>query len=98
MVGELTCQAECGQPVGVVRARGVLSLVTAPALRSAVQECLADEPNAVVIDLTEVHAEPDVTLEDVIAGILPFLAAEVLCLVLIMAFPIISIWLPSYVG
>lgn len=62
MVGELTCLAECGQPVGVVHARGALSLVTAPALRSAVHECLADEPNAVVVDLTETTAESDATL------------------------------------
>ncbi len=59
MDGELTCLAECGQPVGVVRARGTLSLVTAPALRSAVHECLADDPNAVVVDLTATTTDPD---------------------------------------
>jgi len=43
-------------------------------------------------------AEPDVTLEDVISGILPFLAAEILSLVIIIAFPRISTFLPGFVG
>ena len=43
-------------------------------------------------------AEADVTLEDVISGIMPFLAAEVVSVALIIAFPILSTWLPSYVG
>jgi anti-anti-sigma regulatory factor len=61
--GALTCQAECGQPVGVVRVRGVLSLVTAPALRSAVHACLVDRPNAVVLDLSAMSTESDATLD-----------------------------------
>jgi anti-anti-sigma regulatory factor len=61
--GELTCQAECGQPVGVVRVRGALSLVTAPALRSAVHQCIVERPNAVVLDLSAMSAEPDATLD-----------------------------------
>jgi anti-anti-sigma regulatory factor len=60
--GELTCQAECGRPVGVVRVRGVLSPVTAPALRSAVHECLVDQPNAVVVDLSATRADLDAAL------------------------------------
>jgi anti-anti-sigma regulatory factor len=60
--GELTCLAECGRPVGVVHVRGVLSPATAPALRSAVHECLVDQPNAVVVDLSRTSAEPDDTL------------------------------------
>jgi anti-anti-sigma regulatory factor len=61
--GELTCLAECGKPVGVVHARGVLSSRTAQALRSAVHECLADRPNAVVVDLSAVNADGDGTLD-----------------------------------
>jgi anti-anti-sigma regulatory factor/anti-sigma regulatory factor (Ser/Thr protein kinase) len=60
--GELTCQAECGRPVGVVRVRGVLSPVTVPALRSAVHECLVDQPNAVVVDLSATRTELDAAL------------------------------------
>jgi len=43
-------------------------------------------------------AEPDVSLEDIIAGILPFLAAELVSLIIIFACPPISTFLPSYVG
>jgi len=43
-------------------------------------------------------AEPDVSLEDIVAGILPFLAAEIVSLAIIFAFPSISTFLPSYVG
>lgn len=57
MDGELTCLAECGRPVGVVHVRGVLSRATAPALRSAVHECLVDRPNAVVVDLSALRAD-----------------------------------------
>jgi anti-anti-sigma regulatory factor/anti-sigma regulatory factor (Ser/Thr protein kinase) len=67
--GELTCLAECGRPVGVVHVRGVLSLATAPALRSAVHECLVDGPNAVVVDLSSVRADLDATV-----GLLAMLA------------------------
>jgi anti-anti-sigma factor len=60
--GELICQAECGRPVGIVRARGVLSRRTAPSLRAAVHECLADQPDAVVVDLTDLVTERDAGL------------------------------------
>jgi anti-anti-sigma factor len=60
--GELICTAECGRPVGVVRATGVLSRQTGPALRAAVHECLADQPDAVVVDLTQVSTERDAGL------------------------------------
>jgi C4-dicarboxylate transporter DctM subunit len=43
-------------------------------------------------------AEPDVTLEDIIKGIIPFLIAELISLVIFFAFPIISTFLPRYVG
>ncbi len=43
-------------------------------------------------------AEADVSLEDIIAGILPFLAAEIVSLMIIFGFPQLSTWLPAYVG
>ncbi len=43
-------------------------------------------------------AEPDVTLEDIIRGIIPFLIAELISLVIFYAFPILSTFLPSYLG
>ena len=62
MGGELICRVECGGPVGVVHATGVLSRQTGPALRAAVHECLADQPDAVVVDLTELTTERDAGL------------------------------------
>ncbi len=43
-------------------------------------------------------AEADVTLEDVISGIIPFLVAEFVSLFIIFQFPILSTYLPSFVG
>ncbi|OPY85989.1 MAG: Sialic acid TRAP transporter permease protein SiaT [Smithella sp. PtaU1.Bin162] len=43
-------------------------------------------------------AESDVTLEDVISGIIPFLIAEVVSVFIIFQFPILSTYLPSFVG
>jgi C4-dicarboxylate transporter DctM subunit len=43
-------------------------------------------------------AEPDVTLEDVIRGIIPFLIAEFISLGIFFAFPILSTFLPKFVG
>ena len=43
-------------------------------------------------------AEPDVTLEDIIRGIIPFLIAELISLTIFYAFPILSTFLPSFIG
>ena len=43
-------------------------------------------------------AEQDVKLEDIISGIIPFLIAELVSLVLFLCFPILSTYLPSFVG
>jgi len=43
-------------------------------------------------------AEPDVTLEHIIRGVIPFLIAELISLVIFFAFPILSTFLPSFVG
>jgi len=43
-------------------------------------------------------AEPDVSLEDVIRGIIPFFIAEMLSLIVLFAFPEISTFLPGLVG
>jgi C4-dicarboxylate transporter DctM subunit len=43
-------------------------------------------------------AEADVTLEDIVGGVMPFFAAEFISLSMIFAFPIISTFLPKFVG
>lgn len=62
MGGELTCQAECGRPVGLVRAAGALGRHNSAALWAAVHECMAERPDAVVIDLSAVTADRDAGL------------------------------------
>jgi hypothetical protein len=62
VVGEFACSVEAGRPVGVVRVCGPLNFGTAPRLRSAVHKCLAEQPDAVVIDLSEMTAEQNVVL------------------------------------
>ncbi len=43
-------------------------------------------------------AEPDVTFEDIIRGIMPFLIAEFASFLLVLAFPILATFLPAFVG
>lgn len=43
-------------------------------------------------------AEADVALEHIIRGIIPFLIAELVSLAIFLAFPILSTFLPSFVG
>jgi len=38
---------------------------------------------------------PGISLEDVFRGCIPFLITELVTLVILIAFPIISLWLPS---
>jgi TRAP-type mannitol/chloroaromatic compound transport system permease large subunit len=40
-------------------------------------------------------APPEVSLNDVIVGALPFVAIEIFCLVLFVAFPALALWLPQ---
>ncbi|MBU2026003.1 MAG: TRAP transporter large permease subunit [Proteobacteria bacterium] len=40
-------------------------------------------------------APPDVSLNDIIMGALPFVAVEVVCLALFVAFPALALWLPQ---
>lgn len=40
-------------------------------------------------------APPDISLEDVFRGVMPFLIAELISLSILIAFPVISLWLPS---
>jgi TRAP-type mannitol/chloroaromatic compound transport system permease large subunit len=38
---------------------------------------------------------PDVTFSSIFKGVLPFIATDILRLVILIAFPIIALWLPS---
>jgi len=40
---------------------------------------------------------PEVPLESIFKGVLPFIAAQIVCAIIIMAFPIIATFLPSFI-
>jgi anti-anti-sigma regulatory factor/anti-sigma regulatory factor (Ser/Thr protein kinase) len=60
--GTLACTVVERFPVSVVRVDGVLSVDTAPIVRSVLLKQLATQPEAVVVDLTETVAIDDVGL------------------------------------
>ncbi len=63
----------------------------------AVEVGLITPPFGLNVFATKGVAQPDVELEDIFTGILPFLVAMMLALILLLAFPPISIFLPSFV-
>lgn len=82
----------------IIDAAGVDPIWYATIVITSVEIGLITPPVGLNLYAAKGVAEPDVTLEDVIGGILPFLAAEVVCLAIIIAFPTISTFLPSFVG
>jgi TRAP-type mannitol/chloroaromatic compound transport system permease large subunit len=38
---------------------------------------------------------PDVTFSSIFKGVLPFIATDILRLIILIAFPIIALWLPG---
>jgi TRAP-type mannitol/chloroaromatic compound transport system permease large subunit len=39
---------------------------------------------------------PEVTFSSIFKGVLPFIATDILRLIILIAFPIIALWLPSH--
>lgn len=59
MSNQLVCRPEQQLPVGVLRVAGVLDAVTGDALRSAVSRSLSAQPDALLIDVTDLEiADP----------------------------------------
>ncbi|MET8151750.1 ATP-binding protein [Actinoplanes sp. NPDC049668] len=52
MTSQLVCRPEQDLPVGILRASGVLDLVTGDALENAVGRCLSAQPEALLIDVS----------------------------------------------
>ncbi len=52
-------------------------------------------PVGLNIYATQAVAEPDVTIEDVFAGSMPFFFLSLIVLAIMIAFPIVSTWLPN---
>jgi anti-sigma regulatory factor (Ser/Thr protein kinase)/anti-anti-sigma regulatory factor len=59
MTSQLVCRPERDLPVAILRVSGVLDLVTGDALESAVGRCLSAQPEALLIDVSELEvSEP----------------------------------------
>jgi len=82
----------------IINAAGIDPIWYATIVIVSVEVGLITPPVGLNLYAAKGVAEPDVTLEDIIAGIFPFLGAEVACLALLMAFPILSTFLPSFIG
>jgi len=82
----------------IIEAAGIDPIWYATIVIVSVEVGLITPPVGLNLYAAKGVAEPDVSLEDVISGILPFLAAELLSLILIIAFPRISTFLPAFVG
>jgi anti-anti-sigma regulatory factor len=62
MTGGLGLEVSAAHPVAVIRPTGVLDALSAPDLRSALLECLVEQPVAVVLDIADLVVGDDVAL------------------------------------
>jgi anti-anti-sigma regulatory factor len=74
---DLVCLLERDFPVCHVRVSGVLGHATAPRLRAAVLKALADRPDLVLIDVSGLDVEDDITLTAFPALVHPGIAVGV---------------------
>ncbi len=79
----------------IIKAAGVDPMWYATIVITSVEIGLITPPVGLNLYASKAVAESDVTLEDIIAGILPFLAAEFVCLALMFAFPPMCTFLPG---
>jgi tripartite ATP-independent transporter DctM subunit len=82
----------------IIQAAGIDPIWYATIVIVSVEIGLITPPVGMNLYAAKGVAEADVTLEDVISGIVPFLIAELISLVIFLAFPILSTYLPSFVG
>lgn len=68
MPAELACQRLDEDGLAVLRVVGSLTLATAPHLRTSALKCLADQPDAVVVDATRLSVPDDIHLTVLIAA------------------------------
>jgi anti-anti-sigma regulatory factor/anti-sigma regulatory factor (Ser/Thr protein kinase) len=62
MLDQLVCQVEREHPEALVRVSGVLDLNSSTTLRQTLLKCLASEPRAVIVDLSEARITDDLAL------------------------------------
>lgn len=82
----------------IVQAAGIDPMWYATVVIMSVEVGLITPPVGLNLYAAKGVAEPDVSLEDIISGVVPFLVAEIISLGLIILFPEMSTLLPSMVG
>ena len=82
----------------IIQAAGIDPIWYATIVIVSVEIGLITPPVGMNLYAAKGVAEADVSLEDIISGIMPFLIAEFVSLALLIIFPILSTYLPSFIG
>jgi C4-dicarboxylate transporter DctM subunit len=82
----------------VIAAAGIDPIWYATIVITSVEMGLITPPVGMNLYATYGVAEADVKLEDIMSGITPYFAAEVICLIILFSFPQITTFLPSFIG
>jgi tripartite ATP-independent transporter DctM subunit len=82
----------------IIETSGINPIWYATIVITSIEIGLITPPFGLNLFAAKAVAEPDVTLEDIVSGIVPYLVAELLSLILLFAFPTLSTFLPSFVG
>ncbi len=82
----------------IITAAGIDPIWYATLVIIAVHIGLVTPPVGMNLYAAKGVAEPDVSLEDIIRGIVPFLIAETISFFLVLGFPILATYLPGFVG
>lgn len=82
----------------IVQAAGIDPMWYATIVIVCIEIGLVTPPVGLNLYAAKGVAEPDVTLEDIIAGVLPFLVAMIFSLGVILLFPDMSTFLPGLIG
>lgn len=68
---DLSCRVERQSPVALVRLAGTLTVETAPAVRATLLQCLASQPELIVVDVSTLDTDDDIVL-----SVLPSMASH----------------------
>ena len=82
----------------IILAAGIDPMWYATIVITSVEIGLITPPVGLNLYAAKGVAQSDVSLEDIIGGIIPYFIAELICLGILFAFPILSTYLPGFVG
>lgn len=82
----------------IITTLGIDPIWYATVIILAVEVGLITPPFGLNVFATKGVAEPDVRLEDIFGGVLPFFIAMLVVLGILLGFPVLSTFLPSYIG